>query len=102
MNVNARIKKQYLDMILRGAKKTEYRDMSEYWTRKLVDTESYKGKDVNDIIQELQSGELKLNKRPITQITFWCNEQNVIYKVLDIIVYKGHKIYAIKLGDKIS
>ena len=45
MNINASIKKQYLEQIIKGTKTTEYREMTEYWTQKLVDVESYKGKD---------------------------------------------------------
>jgi len=102
MNINASIKQQYLDLILRGAKTTEYRDMSEYWTKKLVDLDQYKGKDVQNVIEGLQTGKLLLHRKPITQITFWCNNNKVAYKVLDIVIYKGHKIYAIKLGSKVA
>ena len=103
MNVNASIKKQYLDMILKGAKTTEYREMTDYWTKKLVDIESYKGRDVEEIIEGLQSGELELRPRPIKQISFYCERKlGAVYKVTDIRAYKGHKLFAIGLGKRVK
>ena len=102
MNVNASIKKQYLDMILRGSKTTEYRDMSPYWTQKLVDVGRYTGKDVQEVIDGLQQGKLTLHTRDIDSITFWCNGQRVKYQVLGINVYQGHKLFAIRLGKALT
>lgn len=98
MRLNCRIKKQYLDMITKGAKTTEYREMSEYWVRKIVDTDSYGSKDINDLIDDLINGKTKLKTRDITEICFWCNDQHPVYKVEDISIYRGHKLFAIKLG----
>lgn len=103
MNVNASIKKQYLDMILKGAKTTEYREMTDYWTKKLVDVESYKGKDVDEVIEGLQTGKLELKPRAIKQITFYCEKKkSAVYKVTGIRAYKGHKLFAIGLGDRVK
>lgn len=90
-------------MILKGAKTVEYRDMSEYWTKKLVDVESYKGKDVEEIIEGIQSGDLKLRPRPIKTMTFYCErKKKAVYKVTDIRAYKGHKLFAIGLGKRVE
>lgn len=103
MNINASIKKQYLEQIIKGAKTTEYREMTEYWTQKLVDVESYKGKDVAEIIEGLQTGKLELHPRPIKQMTFYCErKKGAIYKVTDIRAYKGHKLFAIGLGKRVE
>lgn len=103
MNVNASIKKQYLEQIEKGVKDTEYREMTEYWTSKLVDVESYGGKEVSEIIDGIQRGELKLHPRAIKQITFYCErKKSAIYKVTGIRVYRGHKLFAIGLGAKIK
>ena len=103
MNINASIKKQYLEQIVKGTKTTEYREMTEYWTQKLVDVESYKGKDVAEIIEGLQTGKLELYPRPIKQMTFYCErKKGAIYKVTDIRAYKGHKLFAIGLGKSVE
>ena len=102
MNVNASIKKVYLNMILKGTKTTEYRDMSEYWTKKLVEVESYKGKTVQEVIDGLQQGKLKLKPRAIDTITFFCEGTRTRYKVLGITTYVGHKLFAIRLGEQIG
>ena len=102
MNINATIKKQYLDMKLNGAKTTEYRDMSTYWTERIVETSRYKGKTTQEIIDGLQQGSLALYTKPISQITFMCNKQRATYQVLGISVYQGYKFYAIRLGKQLS
>ena len=102
MNVNASIKRVYLDMILKGAKTTEYRDMSVYWTDKLVDVPSYGGLTTQEVISGLQAGELELKAKPIDTITFWCEGTRTRYAVLSINVYKGHKLFAIKLGKQVK
>lgn len=103
MNINASIKKQYLEQIIKGTKTTEYREMTEYWTQKLVDVESYKGKDVAEIIEGLQTGKLELHPLPIKQMTFYCErKKSAIYKVTDIRAYKGHKLFAIGLGKRVE
>lgn len=103
MNINAYIKRQYLDMILKGVKTTEYREMTEYWTDKLVDIDRYKGKTPHDVTEMLKLGEIPLHPKPVRQITFYCDKKkSAIYKVLGIKVYQGHKLYAIRLGERIS
>ena len=101
-NVNAAIKKVYLDLIKKGTKVVEYRDMSEYWTKKLVDVESYKGLTVQEVIDGLQQGKLKLKPRAIDTITFFCEGTRTQYRVLSINTYVGHKLFAIRLGKKIK
>lgn len=103
MNINASIKKQYLDMILCGAKTTEYREMTAYWTNKLVDTGKYDGKSAEEIADLLQCGEQPLYPKPIQRITFYCDRRPcATYEVQGISAYRGHSLFAIRLGNRID
>ncbi len=76
--------------------------MSVYWTDKLVDVASYGGLTTQEVIDGLQQGKLKLKARPIDTITFWCEGTRTRYAVGSINVYKGHKLFAIRLGEQIK
>ena len=101
MRLHCRIKKQYLDMITRGSKTTEYRDMSEYWCGKILDLEHYGKVELIDLIDDLVEGRKELKTKPYDEIQFYCGEQRPVYHIKDIKIYKGHKIFAIKLGKRI-
>lgn len=98
--LNCAIKKQYLDMILQGAKKTEYRDMSDYWCGKIIDMGQYPGKTLQEVIDMLKMGKVELKAKPYTHITFHCNGQHETYEIKDIKTYRGHSLFAIRLGKK--
>ena len=93
------IKKPYFDAIRRGAKTTEYRTMSDYWMRKIVDLSEYKGKTLDEIREGLVMGKLKLHYIPYDTLIFHC--QNLTYEIgmKKVEVYRGHETFAIKLSE---
>lgn len=101
-NLNVAIKEVYLNQILKGAKTTEYRDMSDYWIEKLVDKAFYPGMDNSEIRESLTSGQRPLKWNKYKTITFHCGPKTAVYRIEDIKVYDHHTTFAIKLGTKIS
>lgn len=105
MILNCSIKQQYLDMIVKGAKKVEYREMSDYWVKKICDMSAYSdkyGEDVQELKQALEKGEVKLETKDYDRIRFWCAGQVLTYEIKDIRIYDGHKLFAISLGKQVS
>lgn len=100
MELHAAIKKQYLDMILTGAKKTEYRDMSEYWGKKILDLSKYGTEDVNEAINDIYTGKKPVYAKPYDTIVFHCDKQVVRYQIKEIKAYDRHKLFAIQLGKR--
>lgn len=87
-------------MIVSGAKKTEYRDMSEYWVNKILDMSKYNGKTAQEVISDLYAGKVKLYTKPYTTIVFHCDKQVERYRIREINTYRGHKMFAIQLGKR--
>jgi len=103
MLLNVRIYKQYFDAILKGVKTTEYRTMSDYWMRKLVDVSKY-GKDITteqDLRTAIQD-DAKPTFRDYDRIRFFCGKQTATYKIVCIRVYPHHDWFAIKLGERLE
>lgn len=94
-----RVFKQFFDQIAKGAKTTEYRVMSDYWMRKLVDVSKYG--DISDE-QELRTAITKdqdIKWKPWTSARFFCGDRSIEKKITGIRVYSGHDWFAIKLED---
>ncbi len=94
----ATLYRQWFDQIARGAKKIEYRQMSDYWVKKLVDVEKYAGKDVTEIKNGIVSGKLQPHWRGWTHIRFKCGSSYLLCEIKGIGVYRGHEMFCIKLG----
>lgn len=95
--INMSIKKVYLDAIRSGAKKTEYRDMSDYWIGKLLDLSKY-NKPAEEVREGLYKGTLEIYPKGWTHIHFWCDKEQLIVEIKDIKTYPNHKTFAISLG----
>ena len=96
--IYATLYKQWFDQVARGTKTTEYRVMSDYWVKKLIDTESYETKDLSDIKNGIVSGKLQPHWRDWTHIRFKCGNSYVLCPIKGINVYRGHEMFCIKLG----
>lgn len=88
----------YFDQIARGTKTTEYRDMSEYWIKRLIDVSKYDTTDLQEIKNGIVKGELKPHWRDWTHIRFKCGNSYLLCKIKGINVYRGHDTFCIKLG----
>lgn len=100
--LDAALKSIWYDAILKGTKKTEYRDMTEYWINKLLDTSKYEGKTIDDIKDGLSKGTLKLYPRGWTHVRFHCKERTMVWTIEEIKTYDTHTTFAIKLGKRVE
>lgn len=89
----------YFEEIRRGVKTTEYRDMSEYWVSRLIDTSKYGGKDLDQIREGLIQGKLKPYFVDWQKVRFKCGNNYLFADIDRIEVYKGHSVFAIKLKN---
>lgn len=94
------LKSQWYNAIERGTKKTEYREMKDYWITKLLDMGRYGGKNTEEIKSGLTSGTLPLYPYGWTHIRFHNQGRQMVVPILSINIYKGHEIFAIKLGER--
>lgn len=77
--------------------------MTAYWTNKLVDTSKYGSKSADEIAALLRRGEQPLYLKPIQRITFYCDRRPcATYEVQGISAYRGHSLFAIRLGNRID
>lgn len=97
--LNLTLYRIYFDQIQRGIKNTEYRDMSDYWVGKLIDTTKYNIKDIAELKNKLINGEVKPVFVPYTHVRFKNGNNFMLVKIKEIVIYRGHTIFAIKLGD---
>ena len=90
--IDMALKPVYLEPTRTGTKRVEYRDLTEYWTQKLVDIESYGGLDVRDVMDGLHDGTLELKPRDWTHILFHESGtgRTLLVKIRYIKVYRGH------------
>lgn len=91
-NFNVAILKQYYDQIKAGTKKIEYRQINEYYTKKLI-------------VDGIMPGEGKLKAKHYDTITFYHKgDPPMVVRWEGLFLYprKNPKWYAIKLGDIIS
>lgn len=93
---------QFFDQIARGVKKTEYRQMSEYWVKRLVDVSQYNGMDLQSIRIGLLNGKIEPHWNDYTHIRFKCGKNYLLCEIKGINVYRGHDIFCIKLGKIIK
>lgn len=102
--LNMALKPVFMRAIRNGSKKWEYRDYSTYWGEKLIDVESYGGKDIMDIMDGIYSGELEFKPREYTHILFHESGTQKTLKVecLGTRYYRGHLGFAIQLGEIIK
>lgn len=99
-NINLALKTPYYDAIRRGAKTTEYRDMTPYYVGLFVDKTKYPNKSDEEIINLLHKGET-LYPQKIDTITFFNQQRSMVVKVKGITTLPHHTTFAIKLGDVI-
>lgn len=94
------LKPIYLRAIRSGAKIWEYRDATPYWCEKLVKTESYKGMSVEDILDGLYCGSIEFSPRPWKYLLFHESGTQRTLKVecLEIVYFKSHRTFCIRLG----
>lgn len=100
-NLDCRVYAVYFDAINKGTKKTEYRDMSDYWIDRLVDKTHYPNKSNEEIKEALRKG-AKLYWVKYDTITFHNNMRTLTMEIEDIVVYDRHTTFAIKLGKRVS
>lgn len=101
--LNAALKRVWFEAVRVGAKKIEYRDMTEYWMRKLVDLKAYPSDLTETNIKDgIVSGDLPLHPIKYDVICFHCQGDEVTLKWEGLDVYTGHRWFCIKLGDKVS
>ncbi len=96
--LNVAIMAQFLDQIIKGAKDTEYRAMSDYWMRKLVDVGKY-GEGLDEAeLRDAITKDKEVAFRPYKKIRFHCGERKLEKEIKGIRVYPSHGWFAIKLG----
>lgn len=97
------LKEVYLEPIHNGSKVVEYRDMTTYWTEKLLDMEAY-GKPVDEVIDGLMHGELEVKPRGWTHIRFHQSggTRTLLVEINDIKTYVGRHTFCIGLGKVIN
>ena len=87
-NLNLSIYKQYFDQIRNGTKKVEYREIKDYYTKKLI-------------VGGVQPGKGKIQAHHFDTVTFHCNGEHMKVEWKGLYLYpKGNpKWYAIRLGE---
>ena len=97
------LKSVFFEPVRNGAKKTEFRDFTDYWCNKLLDVESYH-MSTDDIINGLLDGTLEIKPRGWTHILFHESGHNrtVLVEMGEIRTYPGHRAFCIDLGDVIE
>lgn len=95
------ILKENLDQIVKGAKTTEYREMTPYWMERLVDTSKYGARD-EESLRNLIAGDPDAPYRNFGVIRFHCGERSVSCEVRNIRAFPCHSFFAIRLGKIID
>ena len=87
-----------------GAKKSEYRAFTEYWGEKLIDVESYGGKELRDVMEGVYCGELEFKPRQYNRLLFHESgtQRTMMVECLGIKYFRGHLGFAIQLGNIIK
>lgn len=99
--LNVAIMQQFLDQIIKGTKTTEYRTMSDYWMRRLVDVSKY-GEGLDEVeLREAITKDKNIKYQPFSSIRFHCGQRRLTKKIKEIRAYPCHNWFAIKLGDTI-
>lgn len=73
MTLHLTLKKRWFDMILRGEKKEEYREIKKYWAIRLCGTSQYNGNDkglLPDDKSTYWNGFYPINFRPYSEVVF--------------------------------
>lgn len=98
------LKSVYMEPTRMGVKKLEQRTATLYWTKKLVDIESYGGLSVREVRDGLHDGELEFKPRDWTHILFHESGSNVtlLVEIEKIKFYRGHHGFFIHLGKVIK
>lgn len=87
-----------LNPIVKGAKTTEYRTMSDYWMRKLVDVSKYgDGLDIVELRMAIAK-DTDVPYRPYKVIRFHCGDRTFEKRIKEIRAYPCHEWFAIKLA----
>lgn len=104
--ISTTIKKVYMDQILAGTKKIEYKGNTEFWNKRLI-----KFTESKNLVDNKVNCHILSYKVPNVVITFLCGSQPYKYKVekisyvperkhIDGIIYDVH--WQIHLGDRIQ
>ncbi len=94
------VKEPFLDAIIRGAKRTEYREMSKYWIERLVDVSKYNESDIEKLCIAIYS-DAEPTWIHYDQIRFHCGDRTATYELKDIACYPHHRVFALHLGDAV-
>ena len=96
--LDVRVFQVYFDQIARGAKTTEYRTMSDYWMRRLVDTSKY-GRGLTEAqLRAAIAKDPDPPYRPFSRIRFHCGKDTLERAVVSIRAYPCHEWFAIRLA----
>ena len=102
-NLNLSVYERYFNAIENQSKDTEYRNITDYWTSKLVDLSAYPGKDVDEVMDGLMSGKLEIKPIKYDTLTFYTTKGgkrvHLVIEWKDTVVHAGHKFFAIRLGN---
>lgn len=98
----ATLYQQFFDQIARGTKTTEYRQMSDYWIKRLLVEEKYNGMTPQEIRDGLVMGKLKPYWEDWTHIRFKCGNNYLLCEIKGFAIYRGHDIFCIKLGKTVN
>lgn len=100
--LNMALKTRWYNEIKSGKKKTEYRDMTDYWVGKLLDVSKYGNKSMEEIKSGLSRGKLPIHAKEWTHIRFHNVGRSILVEVKGIKVEEGHRMFAISLGKVLS
>lgn len=95
--LDVRVFQVFFDQIEKGVKTTEYREMSDYWMHRLVDTSKYG--DLGEAeLRDAISKDPDPPYRPFSVIRFHCGGRTLERRITGIRTYPCHDWFAIKLG----
>lgn len=115
------LKKKWFDMFLSGQKKEEYREIKDYWTKRLVwllDETQFDS--ISDLTERLKENAMIVERKSSLEYAFYTHVQftngygndkpSITFKLLDISIGKGdpdlgasnEDVFIIKVGEEIN
>lgn len=95
--LHVRVFERFFDAIAGGVKTTEYREMSAYWMRRLVDTSKYAAADEQELRDAIRR-DPDVPWRGWETIVFHCGARTLERRVASIAVFPGYRWFAIRLA----
>lgn len=95
--LHLRVFGRFFDAIASGAKTTEYREMSPYWMRRLVDTSKYAAADEQEL-RDAICRDPEVPWRGWGTVVFHCGARTLERRVASMAVYPGYRWFAIRLA----